>query len=238
MINTIFNSRRGKVFTLSFVTEKANKLYIDGVIFDSFVLTIFVTNVIYTASNQYYFVFKFIQFYLYKFYFILSFIIIMDLLEQQILFNFIQCWILFYWLVFLLFWHVEADIFSARCATPECKWSGGGSDLNPCVLGASASREEQRTHCLLQAAHRGSRSERFWGFWGQAKCNFICYRRAQKMDRVQDLGIGWDQRGRWTSFLSHHSANARRRYEIQQPNLTFSLTFFPGCGWFYFLILS
>lgn len=162
----------------------------------------------------------------------------MDLFEQEILFNFIQCWILFYWQVFLLFWHVEADIFSARCATPECKWSGGGSDLNPCVLGASASREEQRTHCLLQATHRGSRSERFRGFWGQAKCNFICYRRAQKMDRVQDLGIGWDQRGRWTSFLSHHSANARRRYEIQQPNLTYFLTFFPGCGWFYFMVLS
>lgn len=54
----------GRLINYSYLQVHVNKFYIDGVTFYCFVLTIFVTSFIYTASNQYYFILKFIQFYL------------------------------------------------------------------------------------------------------------------------------------------------------------------------------
>lgn len=115
-------------------------------------------------------------------------------------------------------------LYSPRGSASQCNRPTDQSDVHTGQMGASASRALQRPDRLLQAALCGERPLGLRVVDYNAEWHAIRARRAEKMDRVQDLGGGWHKRRRRPAQLPHYSSNSRRRYVSRQYEHTFLLS--------------
>ena len=103
-------------------------------------------------------------------------------------------------------------LYSPGGTASQCDRSSGLADLDQGQVGAAASRALQRPYRLLQAALRGERSLGLGVEHRNSQPDRIPPGRAEKVDRVQDVGGGRHERRRRPAQLPDNRANPRRRY--------------------------
>lgn len=103
-------------------------------------------------------------------------------------------------------------LHSPRCPAPQGNRPSDQRDLYPGQVGAATVAQQQREYRVLQVARGRERPRRLRGTDNQAQRHEIRVGRAEKVDRVQDVDRGRDQR-RWRpAELPYTCQNPRRRY--------------------------
>lgn len=106
-------------------------------------------------------------------------------------------------------------LYSPRGSASQCNRQSDQPDFYIGIVGTAGRWTLQREDHLLQAASRRERSLWLRGEEYQTEWHAFRVGRAQKVDRVSDLGIGRDQ-SRWrASELSYLGQNSRGRYVSQ-----------------------
>lgn len=103
-------------------------------------------------------------------------------------------------------------LYSPRGSASQCNRTSDQPDLHIGNVGTAGRWTLQREDRLLQAASRRERSLRFRSEDYQTEWHAFRVGRAQKVDRIPDLGISRDQ-SRWRApELSYLGQNSRGRY--------------------------
>lgn len=95
-------------------------------------------------------------------------------------------------------------LHSPRGSTPQRHGRPDRADRDPGQVGAAASRAVLQSHSLLQAALRREWPKRFRGDCRHPQSDRVHPGRAQKVDRVPDLGRRRHQRRRRAAELSYN----------------------------------